>query len=440
MAILHRFAAVFVLLGAPVWAAQQKTTETGAHAESDDSKKVVSITGGLSGTEVASGSAVQYWVTVENRTNGTLENVSVQVEVSKDEFLPTCRLSSAKTTSPGCGSASVNLEPNRAITIQGELYAVQGTETRNIDALVTYDLAAQPGGTSLHSERALTLGPLVAKSWPRQLYDNFKELILPLTLALVGYLISRSQEERAQVSQTWNNMLPVSHKMATQYYTPMLAAVQRVFLDSGKFDEPQDSSGMPNGDALSLYFHLLLTWRRYDRTIAEKGGIYFKSRMGEMLVLQAISEFRKAYKGETTTNPAVTQSQKNQISRDREFRVKAIFRKISPQMDLSQFMEVWEQPEDHRSEAAKVFHAGWADFCSWYTEQAVRVRVLALLRAFALILDFEMNRPYNKWYNSQEKLVVTDAIRKTLQSMIDSPEYRTDLEAYLQAAIEGKPI
>jgi len=76
-------------------------------------------------------------------------------------------------------------------------------------------------------------------------------------------------------------MLPVSHKMATQYYTPMLAAAYRALSDVAKFTAPESTGGSPDENAISAYFHLMLMWRRFDRTLAEKGGIYFKSPMGE---------------------------------------------------------------------------------------------------------------------------------------------------------------
>lgn len=61
------------------------------------------VSGGLSGSEVASGSSVLYWVTVENRTNSDLTKVNVQLEVASDEFTATCRLPSFGVDSLGCG-------------------------------------------------------------------------------------------------------------------------------------------------------------------------------------------------------------------------------------------------------------------------------------------------------------------------------------------------
>jgi hypothetical protein len=430
-------AILFVLCAAPS-ARAQAGGGSASHADGDDSKKSVVITGGLSGSEVATDSAVLFWVTIDNRTTSKISGLSVQLEVDKEEFGVSCRLPGAAEDSKGCGSTTVEVAADQSITIQGKILALRGTEARNIVAVVDYDSAITSGAAAAHSRRALALGPLVAKSEPHQLYDNFKDLILPIVLAIVGYLITKGQEDRAQIAQTWSNMLPISHKMATQYYTPMMASAQRVILDADKFEKPLDDAGNPNGDALSFYFHFLLTWRRYDRTIAEKGGIYFKSRMGERLFLTAIDKIRRAHKGETTADKKVTDALKKDRARERELRVKAIFRRMPHEMDIAQFTAVWEQPVATRREISKAFHAAWDDFLSWYREEGVRKDVLKYFNAFLVILDYETNRPYNKWYNSQEKLVLEPEVKETLESFMTKDEDRAELQVYLEKARDGE--
>jgi hypothetical protein len=451
----HRVATVilgsFLLTGNSVWAETSKVRTAAPVAEKEDHKGRVEVSGGLSGSEVASGSSVLYWVTVENYTNSTLNGVNVRLEVASDEFMFTCRLPASEVDSPGCGASKIDVVANQSITIQGEIRAMQGTEARSINAIITYEGTPQAGAKSVSSIRAASLGPLIARSWLRRTYDSVKDLILPAVLVLLGAYLTwkqnrfqaklqsqdqEKQAERSQIAQTWTSMLPVSHELATQYYTPMIAATLRILLDLKRFTAPEDASGNANKDAVSAYFHLLLLWRRLDRTLTEKGGIYFKSRMGEKLVLGAIFQFRKEYEGETSTGPALTDLQKELVLA-RQLRVKVILRHVSPQMDLAQFMEIWEGKGPPN--AVDAVHEGWADFVHWHSVPAVRDRTVKLLTAFHMILDFEMNRPYEKWYNSQEKLVDITAAG-TLESLLDTEQERQELSAYLEIAKAGKPI
>jgi len=50
-----------------------------------------------------------------------------------------------------------------------------------------------------------------------------------------------------------------------------------------------------------------------------------------------------------------------------------------------------------------------------------------------------MNRPYEKWYNGQEKLVDTTE-SGTLESILKTEQDQQELVAYLEAAKAGRPI
>jgi hypothetical protein len=68
----------------------------------------------------------------------------------------------------------------------------------------------------------------------------------------------------------------------------------------------------------------------------------------------------------------------------------------------------------------------------------VLIRSLALLDLFRLILEFEANRPYQKWYKPQEALSFTEGQEETLTSLAgDDLGSKGEFRAYLKQAKEG---
>jgi hypothetical protein len=50
----------------------------------------ISISGGLSGTEVQSGYSLSFWATIENDSESSLNNLNVQLDAAEDEFRVFC--------------------------------------------------------------------------------------------------------------------------------------------------------------------------------------------------------------------------------------------------------------------------------------------------------------------------------------------------------------
>jgi hypothetical protein len=220
-------------------------------------------------------------------------------------------------------------------------------------------------------------------------------------------------------------MLPISHKLTLKYYMPMSKALLRVSEDVQKFTIAPGSSPPPvTQEGLSVYFHTMQFWWRFKRTVDDKAAIYFKNRTGEKLVLAAFSEFRKKYKGEGPGRFDV------------ERRTRAITRAFTLELDFPEFWTAFNASP--RTEMAEAFDSGWQDFVSWYSDTNKRTRSLALLEVFRLVLEFEANRPYQKWYNSQEPLDITKDQKVVLMSLAKSDVERREFEAYVTAAVKGR--
>ncbi len=390
----------------------------------------VNISGGLSGSEVRTGNSVLFWVTIENESESSLDKLTVQLDVAKDEFTVTCLSAAAGTDQSICGPSKELLLKKQAITVRGELRSLKTTELRNINAIVSFD-SSLPGRTaSVSSVREVSLGQLVGRSGQLQFFLTYKELVLPLVVLIVGWYLNRRQEavqtQRAQVAETWNSMLPISHKMTLRYYMPMSKALLRVSEDVTKFTIAPGSSPLPaTQEGLSVYFHTMQFWWRFKRTVDEKAAIYFKNRTGEKLVLAAFGEFRRTYKGEGPERFDV------------ERRNKAITRAFTSELEFPEFWAAFNSLP--HTELAAAFDSGWQDFASWYSDDGKRTRSLALLEVFRLVLEFEANRPYQKWYNSQESLEITKAQKVVLMSLAKTRGERREFNHYLKAAVKGRP-
>jgi|ERR1700675_3599305 len=395
-----------------------------ANASSSGDERV-NISGGLSGTEVQSGHSILFWVTIENGSKASLGNLTVQLDVAQDEFTVTC---------PPCAPLKYTLTKNQSITVRGELTALKNTESRNITAIVSFDSVSPGVPLSTSSVRGISLGPLIGRSWELQAFQTYKDLLLPIVVfGATWYLTSKQakvQTQRAQVAETWNRMLPISHGLATRYYMPMVKALLRVSEDVPKFvlaASPSASPPLPapTNEGLSVYFHTMLFWCRFKRTNDKKGGIYFKNRTGEKLIVAAFHEFRKIYKGD---GPGRF---------DIERRIRAIAIALTPELEFPEFVTAYNAAAV--SNLSQAFKDGWVDFLGWYSDAAKRTRGLELLEIFRKILDFESNRPYQKWYNSLEKLEISNSQRDLMVNLAASGEERAEFAYYFKQAVKGSP-
>jgi hypothetical protein len=393
----------------------------------------ISISGGLSSSEIRNGNSALFWVTIENNSDSTLDSVQLQLDLDKNEFAVTCpqfpQEQTLGTDEPACGPLKKPLLPNQAITLRGQVQSLKTTESRNINALVSFK-ELRPGQTnSVFSVRAITLGQLTSHSWFVQFFTTYKELLLPLVLLILGWSLSRRQEKvqrrRAEVAETWNSMLPVSHKLTLKYYMPMVKSLLRVAEDNKliSFDPKLDHAIAR--DTMSVYFHTMQFWWHFRRTVDGKAAIYFKNRTGEKIVLLSFAEFRSHYKG---TGPERF---------DIEQRLYGITERFTAEVD---FPKLWTAFNTNpRTEFAAAFETGWKDFSEWYFDSSKRIRSLALLDLFRLILEFEANRPYQKWYNSQEALSLTEGQEETLMSLAgDDLGSKEEFRAYLKQAKNGR--
>jgi F0F1-type ATP synthase membrane subunit b/b' len=241
------------------------------------------------------------------------------------------------------------------------------------------------------------------------------------------------ERERQQLLQTWNNMLPISHEDATKYYMPLGSAV-RSTLESfercltGLDKVPPDLPfGSPHTKHALYYF--LVTMRRCRCIADERGGFYFKDRLGEKLTALCVEKLGALYIHD---------------SDDAAEKTSELLGGISPQEKLGAFVpklneslsKVTSNPPVKDTQFIVYQH-----FFAWLFTPEFRESI-PLLKALTAILDFEMNKPYEYWYpkDQKERLTSDSKIEKFLREFAEAKkkedaEYCNlpdELEAYLQ--------
>jgi hypothetical protein len=181
-------------------------------------------------------------------------------------------------------------------------------------------------------------------------------------------------EKNAQTQQTWNLMLLKSHQNAERHYMPMGNAAERV----GYYWDRVPTAADHSAELDLCFFSLLLFLSRMYRMGRLIGGFYFKSRSGETIAAEIWVTIANWCDRETV------------FSRDlRERATKA----LGP----------YETYAEYRLGAAK--NRAVKELRRRFLANLTLFGPIALLfQALDVIIEYEMNRPYEHWYGEPEVL------------------------------------
>jgi hypothetical protein len=175
-------------------------------------------------------------------------------------------------------------------------------------------------------------------------------------------------EKNAQTQQTWNLMLLKSHQNAERHYMPMGTAAMRV-------SEYWRRAETESADYDLCFFSYLLFLARIRRMIRSIGGFYFKSRSGEIIA-------------RTLWSSIVDRSDALFTRSLRERGTRA----LPPNHTYAEYRDSIADLPDVK-EMKRTFDDNRERFAP----------LVPLFEALALILEFEMNRPYENWYQQREQ-------------------------------------
>jgi hypothetical protein len=409
----------------------------------------VELVGQVSRSELQTGDTLRFWLTIRNNSDDDIEEILLSAEsfsgfsIKSKCWRPIGGASCVPSDLPATISlprASVQtnslpasapqapealdvdriirrLRPGQTLSVWGELIPTMRQEKSQITAVLSFETNA-----GVRSQVEVPLGEVVVRNW----LDRVSTLLWPsvgtILGAFAGYILKRWQDQRLQKTETWNKMLPESHRLAMAYYAPLDSAARLFIEDTRRYKK--NASTLTRSKAKqnlrqSFYWWMMFSYR-YRLMTREAGAFYFKDRVGEELTVSCFQACEVCYH-----------------NRD-ESRVRN-YRKIRDFIDSNETLDSFLNKLDGRMDAFPKFKDEWEHFESWVQTDACE-QALALLDGFCSVLQYELNRPYEYWYGWTDPIALDDATEKVLlarASIIEQgnmPRFVTRAERYLRQA------
>jgi hypothetical protein len=439
----------------------------------------VGITGAISSSSIRKDELLPFTLTIKNKsdakaTYGTplrgITLLRMPDSYVLDEKHDICVLPPLPPRKESCGTypnrvASPNLlaeslAPGGSLTVQGYLRPTEIHRASLLTMVVGWTVvgAAHPS-VQVSSSVPVTLGENQVRStdwirWPT--FDEFmKILAVPALLVLIGALVgfildqvnknrdermAATERERESVkraaeldsevdrrkhdqdqsvrAETWNQMLPIVHKYTTECYLPLSSAADRMRINVRLWQQDPRLSTQK-----VAFFYLLFVGKKMTITRDTVGGFYFKDLRGEMLASECWRRHRRALLGRESTkfNLAVKAS------------VGLLDERETYQNFEKKFAGNGVPYVDHNLQEA------WDQFRKWLTRASRVDYAMQHLLGFCLILDYELNRPYDYWYDPPARLSLTLGMEGLLRRIAADSDYRQDeVDEYFSKVIRPK--
>jgi hypothetical protein len=406
---------VFAALSAPYSVVAQTATVPPTPTAQEDAK-AVDVRGFVSESTIQQGQKEAFFLWIVNRTTEPIQNVSLE-EVRAPGLLILNR--SWCGADPNCKLITPQLNPGQSIAVSGELLGAQPHQKESIFSKIAWTDSTR----KLPSSRYSLLGDVAVQtgwehwrsSW---VYDLLKDLALPIVVLAMATAFGfydkwkenrkqkrekeseerhkKDAEVRAQTAETWNSMLRESHKLATRYYMPVDGAASSAVDELGRWQKASKDGDSTQKELAEerAFFYLLLMSRRLRQLSDDRGGWYFKDRIGEQLVARCLENFRLLM---------LNQSDGATIKWSLAVGV------VSTTEKLGSFATM-RSASDRNGE---ILREARECFSQWLVSANFEP-ALRNLYAMRLMLSYEMNRPYEYWYGGCDQLSLSDEIKKTV--------------------------
>jgi hypothetical protein len=219
--------------------------------------------------------------------------------------------------------------------------------------------------------------------------DFTKDLFLPVTLLVLGFIWQRLQQRRTDRQAVWSTMLEKSHANAERYYMPIDSAIM-TFASSVDEVKKLATTGSLTPDAFDEATLWLLLLVKRNRIFLKKiGGYYFKNRIGESIAADCWELIFLR-----TLKPLMTRVLLDSAVEDLE--------PFSTQADLRALCtKSAAYNTNYQNVRSKLMQ--WAGFDSVsgtlnYQGSALEVD-MHILDLWSIVLEVEMNRPEKLWYD-----------------------------------------
>jgi hypothetical protein len=404
----------------------------------------VSTNGSISSRSIGENEQLQFTITIANKAdpkvvNASLRNVTLTQLPDGYRLVTICVIPATPLPPNPCQAADEfnankkrligTLLPSQSIIVTGYLKPDSIHRAASLTALLEwtlYDSTLPSSG--LASARVVSLGENQVQSaswWGRVSVDEIlKVLAVPVLLLLIGAVVGllvnalnslrdkrahKNEAERSLRSETWKQMLPVSHNYAAKFYLPLSLAAERF------------SKNLKRPNYRVAFFYLLFSGKKVIATRNEIGGFYFKDLRGEALAAKCWEEQRLACMGEEDT---------------------PFFLAVRASIDQLEDIDSYEafesmfastQGGDFSSDSIQ---EAWTFFQKWVTDQKAVAETISYLVGFTAVMDYESNRPYQYWYDTNPRLVATDDTKELLRRILTAEKYGDEeIENYLSAVV-----
>ncbi len=442
-----------------------------ARAESTASE--VSATGSITSRSITKKEMLGFTINVRNKTGVPLGNVKLirlpddyELERALTVLTPQQGKKYFPQFSPADDVLISSLPPGGNITAWGYLKP-QGTH-KAATLILKLSWTLPSGSSGAPTSVAVNLGDNQVRGWweAQWISDLTKILAVPLLLAVITALITfslnllaRNKEQREETrrqqiendrrqaedqkeearrtaeaeaerrrvkadhaaavrTETWNQMLPIIHKYSTECYLPLSSAADRMRTNLRLWQaDPRPATQK------IAFFYLLFVGKKMAITRNTVGGFYFKDLRGEMLAAECWRKHRRAVLGRESTKFNVAVKASVGLLDDKEtyqtFENKFVG-KAGPYVD-NNIQEAWDQ------------------FRKWSTRTARVDYAMQHLLGFCLILDYELNRPYDYWYDPPARLTLTTEMEKLLRRIAAKSDYtQPQVDEYFAKVIRPK--
>ena len=413
----------------------------------------VTVTGQLSSSSAALGEHVRFWITISNDGDGPIDNVQLEHLDSPgfrihrrcwdENPAPECGVpTDSPEAAPGNDPDRIakRLEKGESRTIWGDLEADHANRMQGVVAVIGWSSPSKArswSSAALGQLASLTEGE---KRWS-DLRDFVKDVGLPILLLLlsVGFGFyqhhrdkaeeerehkrdtqeQEQQNSRAQLSQTWNQMLPESHRVARDHYLPLWGAAQQMIMKVDAFVREEESKMALEAHRhcrMAFYHMMMFAWHARESNW-KIGGYYFKNRVGEKLVYGCYMKYFTLYGDDERT---ITHRSH-------------LLDLLNARTTMASFLALNETPGYSQT----TWELAWQDFCGWLKGSG-RSETVLFLKGFIAILDYESNRPYQLWYGSNYPMQTLEPPTTTaLEGLADQDMDIAAIRGYIQSARKG---
>jgi hypothetical protein len=391
----------------------------------------ITITTALSQDSTVKGKQVDFSGTIVNDSNQTIKHVTIIsiipheysiLRICRQNAIEPCEAPSGNTLS---GDIVDQVSPGERLAFWGSLKADSPHSKTRINFVIQY--LTGTGTSSIISFAGFNAVRTGWESFWSSAYSGLKDLALPIVLAFLGVGLNivtnrrdrkllEQDREKTLRSETWGQILPVSHKLACRYYIPLCSAAWGTsmawdaFLAAG-----QDLRGREE-QARRFFFYILQFGLMMRDIKNAMGGFYFKERFGEKIAGSLWKNIRDFFPGK-----------REDELRDYFGSLKHINRKD----DLDTFLKKFDSKEDPAHATLQLLFSRLKLVLADEQKTAENIRFLDVMRK---IVVCEANRIYDYWYVVKERLLLSTDEENIVLTLFSDAAEQSEARAYLKTA------